>query len=67
VSDEGPGLPQDVRRNLFQPTASTKPGGSGLGLAITRRLAVSIGGEVALESTGPQGTVFVLRLPPVAV
>lgn len=64
VTDTGPGIPASVRGRLFEPTVSTKPGGSGLGLAITRQLALSIGGDVALESTGPTGSTFAVRLPP---
>lgn len=64
VSDAGTGIPPSVREHLFEPTVSTKPGGSGLGLAITRQLALSVGGEVSLESTGTDGSTFIVRFPP---
>jgi signal transduction histidine kinase len=64
VTDAGTGIAPSVREHLFEPTVSTKPGGSGLGLAITRQLALSIGGDVSLESTGSEGSTFVVRFPP---
>jgi len=35
-----------------------------LGLAITRQLALSVGGDVSLESTGSTGSTFVVHFPP---
>lgn len=64
VGDDGPGIPEPVRAELFTSFArSGKPGGSGLGLAIARELARAQGGELALQRTGPEGTIFVLTLP----
>jgi signal transduction histidine kinase len=64
LSDNGPGLPERVKERLFQAfTASGRQGGAGLGLAIARELAEGHGGELALVSTGPEGTCFELRLP----
>lgn len=58
-SDTGPGLPGRVRENLFRPfAASTRKDGSGLGLALSRDLARSMGGDIELVRTGPEGTVF---------
>lgn len=63
VADEGPGLPEAVRQNLFAPLRSRRRGGHGLGLALSRHLARHLGAELQLLSTGPQGTVFALDLP----
>jgi signal transduction histidine kinase len=63
MSDTGPGLPDDIRRNLFTPCRSTKSGGTGLGLAISRQLAQHMGGELTLARTSSSGTVFHLRIP----
>lgn len=64
VRDTGPGLPLRARENLFRPFAgSTRHGGTGLGLSIARELARAHGGDVELGETGPDGTVFVVRLP----
>lgn len=64
LADEGPGMPQGIAAQLFQPfQARGREGGSGLGLAIARQLARANGGNVRLETTGPDGTVFELTLP----
>lgn len=64
LADNGPGVSERARERLFQPFAgSTRPGGAGLGLAIARELAQGHGGDLLLAETGPQGSVFELRLP----
>lgn len=63
VRDEGTGLPEHYLPFLFKPCQSNKEGGSGIGLAISRQLANSIGAEVELLRSSPQGSVFALRLP----
>jgi signal transduction histidine kinase len=64
VADDGPGLPERARTNLFQPfLGSGRRDGAGLGLSISRELAQAHGGDLALVETGPTGTVFELRLP----
>ena len=64
LADNGPGLPERAREHLFQPFAgSGRPGGAGLGLAIARELAQGHGGDLTLVGTGPEGTIFELRLP----
>jgi signal transduction histidine kinase len=57
VSDDGPGVPPELRESIFEPGTSTQ-GSSGLGLGIARRVARSLGGDVVLH-----GDEFVLRLP----
>jgi signal transduction histidine kinase len=52
-----------VRESLFSPFASGRRGGTGLGLAIARDVMRTHGGDIALDSTGPEGTVFRLTLP----
>ncbi len=52
ISDDGPGLPEPVRSDLFRPFAgSTRRGGTGLGLAIARDLMVAHGGDIELLAT----------------
>ena len=64
VKDNGPGIPDRVRERLFEPFQSAaRAGGTGLGLAIAMELARAHGGGVALASTGPDGTAFVVTLP----
>ena len=63
VSDEGHGIPEDLRPHLFEPGRTGRSGGSGLGLAISRLLARQIGATLTLDSTGPHGTAFTVSLP----
>jgi len=64
IADDGPGLPEMVRANLFRPfVGSLRRGGSGLGMAIARDLMVAHGGGIELVETGPTGTIFLLTLP----
>jgi signal transduction histidine kinase len=64
VADDGPGLAERARANLFQPfLGSGRRDGTGLGLSISRELAQAHGGDLTLAETGPAGTAFELRLP----
>ncbi len=64
VADDGPGLAPRARDRLFQPFAGTaRPGGTGLGLAIARELMRAHGGEIRLERSTGEGSVFCLVLP----
>jgi len=63
VSDEGHGIPDELRAHIFEPGRSGRAGGSGLGLAISQLLARQIGAGLALDKTGPDGTTFNLTLP----
>jgi len=64
IADDGPGLPERARANLFQPfLGSARRGGAGLGLVISRELAQAHGGDLTLAETTIRGTVFELRLP----
>jgi len=66
VTDTGPGLPPKARNNLFTPfQGGATKGGSGLGLAISAELVKGHGGRLSLDSTGPEGTKFVIVLPKV--
>jgi signal transduction histidine kinase len=64
VSDNGPGIPEKIRDDVFQPFVTFgKADGTGLGLAVVQKIVLDHGGQVAVESTGSQGTTFKLRLP----
>ncbi|MCB9889575.1 MAG: sensor histidine kinase [Planctomycetes bacterium] len=65
VVDDGPGVPDDVRRRLFEPYFTTKSSGTGLGLAICRRILDAHHGEVRLEESVVGHTVFLVTLPTV--
>lgn len=62
VSDNGPGIPEEILRNLFTPFVSFSLKGTGLGLAITKELVEAQNGEISVESF-PGGTVFHVTLP----
>lgn len=55
IFDNGSGLPESVRANLFQPFITTKRGGSGIGLSLSRQIARLHGGNLTLTSS-PHGT-----------
>ncbi|MEW6260116.1 MAG: ATP-binding protein [Thermodesulfobacteriota bacterium] len=63
VADTGPGIPEDIRENVFQPFFTTKEEGTGLGLSIAARIVQEHGGELSVESAKGQGAVFVMRFP----
>ncbi|CAN5820355.1 hypothetical protein BH23GEM8_BH23GEM8_15880 [soil metagenome] len=69
VTDDGPGIDPEKQRTIFDPFVQinrqlSNPGdGIGLGLAISRDLARAMNGEIGLESTLGEGSVFLLRLP----
>ncbi len=65
ISDNGPGIPEDLKERIFDPFFSTKTssGGMGLGLAISMRLAEDLGGSLSVRANTPKGAIFELRLP----
>lgn len=64
IADNGPGIPEPIRHAVFQPFVSYgKTGGTGLGLAIVQRILRARGGEIFLDSTGKEGTLFRVVLP----
>ena len=64
VTDNGPGVPQEMAEQLFQPFATGgRAGGAGLGLAIARDLVRAHGGDIALTQTSAAGTNFRFTLP----
>ncbi len=63
VVDDGSGVPPELAQSLFDPFRSGRPEGTGLGLALAHRLMESMGGNVKLTETGPEGTRMVLELP----
>lgn len=63
ISDDGPGIPQNMLERVFEPFFSTKEEGSGLGLSIARRIIEEHGGQINLHSIEGQGTTFEILLP----
>jgi two-component system CheB/CheR fusion protein len=67
ILDRGPGLPPQVRTQLFKPFVTTRSGGTGLGLPIARRLTELQGGTLSLDDRPGGGTVATMTLPIVAL
>jgi signal transduction histidine kinase len=66
VEDNGPGIPEALKRRVFEPFFTTKePGvGTGLGLSVSYMIiTTSHGGRIGVESTPGAGTCFTIRLP----
>jgi signal transduction histidine kinase/CheY-like chemotaxis protein len=66
IADTGSGIGPDLRERIFEPFFTTKAVGfgTGMGLSITRNVLHSMGGEINLEYSSPDGTAFVVALPP---
>jgi signal transduction histidine kinase len=64
VSDNGPGVSQEVRDRLFEPGVTTKPGGWGVGLSLARRIAEDVhGGTIRTHGRPAGGARFEIRIP----
>jgi two-component system nitrogen regulation sensor histidine kinase NtrY len=63
VHDSGPGLTEQIRQSLFQPSISFKKGGMGLGLSISRKGALLTGGDIVLVKGELGGAAFRVLLP----
>jgi two-component system sensor histidine kinase PilS (NtrC family) len=63
VSDNGPGIPEELRARLFEPFATGRVGGTGLGLAIVQRAVEAHRGLVLVDSNAGQGTTFTIYFP----
>ena len=68
VSDNGRGIPELIRGQLFEPFISHgKENGTGLGLTVVQKIVQDHGGDVTVEKTSAVGTVFRLFLPLTAI
>ena len=61
VCDNGPGLPADIRDEIFDPFVSGKENGTGLGLALASKIISDHDGWISVDST-PGNTVFTISL-----
>jgi signal transduction histidine kinase len=64
VADNGPGLPDDQKRTVFEKDVrGLDSGGTGIGLFLVRELVTRFGGSVHAVDNEPRGAVFVVDLP----
>jgi signal transduction histidine kinase len=66
ISDNGPGIPPEVKSKIFEPFFTTKPTGSGTGLGLSMSYDIITkghGGELDVVSEPGQGATFIVRLP----
>ncbi|MHC4442222.1 MAG: sensor histidine kinase [Planctomycetota bacterium] len=63
VSDTGPGVPQKIANELFEPFVTTKPDGVGMGLAISRSAVADHGGRLWMMDNSEEGASFRFTLP----
>ena len=65
ISDNGSGMPEEIKRRIFEPFFTTKPvgKGTGLGLSLSFSIIQKHGGTIEVESEANVGTTFEVRLP----
>ncbi len=63
VTDNGPGIPPNILKDIFTPFVTTKRRGTGLGLPVSRRIVEDHGGWITAESPSGQGASFRVFLP----
>ncbi|MBT8219329.1 MAG: hypothetical protein KJP00_05880 [Bacteroidia bacterium] len=65
ITDNGPGIPDDIKDKIFQPFFTTKPTGegTGLGLSLSYDIIKAHRGEIKVTSSEGKGTEFIIRLP----
>lgn len=63
VTDNGPGIPVELRDKLFSPSFTTKSSGMGLGLAIVKNIVENFSGSIWFETEMGKGTTFFIEIP----
>jgi two-component system nitrogen regulation sensor histidine kinase NtrY len=63
VSDDGLGIPFELRDKLFSPSFTTKTSGMGLGLAIVKNIVENFSGKIWFETELEKGTTFYIEIP----
>ncbi len=63
IQDFGCGIPEELKKNIFQPYFTTKNAGMGLGLAMVKSIIESFNGHISFVSQQGEGTRFIMRIP----
>lgn len=63
ISDNGPGIPEDLRERVFEPFATAKSGGMGIGLALCRTIVEAHGGRLWIGDAKEGGAAITMTLP----
>ncbi len=63
ISDNGPGVPDDMKEKIFEPFVSSKEVGMGLGLAVSQRIVEAHGGQITVTDNPGGGARFTISLP----
>ncbi|MBC2710691.1 MAG: two-component sensor histidine kinase [Desulfosarcina sp.] len=65
IKDDGPGMPESIKKKIFDPFFTTKDTGkgTGLGLSISYSIVEKLGGRITVEGSQGKGTTFVVSLP----
>jgi len=63
ITDDGPGIPDEIRETLFNEFVTSKDGHEGLGLSIVKGIIKRLNGTIACESLKGKGTIFIIELP----
>lgn len=63
ISDDGPGMTEEIQAQIFEPFFTRRAGGVGLGLAIVRQIVLSHLGEITCSNSQLGGALFTISLP----
>ena len=67
IEDSGPGVPAEMKEQIFNPFVTTKKSGVGLGLAIVSKIVDAHGGSLKLVSEPGHGACFRVEFPAVTI
>lgn len=63
IHDSGPGVPEDIVADIFEPCFTTKSNGSGIGLLAVKAFAASCGADVSVGRSHLGGALFQFKIP----
>ncbi len=63
ISDNGSGIPENLKKRMFEPNFTTKSSGMGLGLAMSKKIIENAGGTITYKTIEGEGTTFHVSLP----